>query len=138
MSNKAKPITPPNQALHDHVTSGAFLLSLTRSHVELLEYLYLYQDWSFGDRLMMEHSPLLRKMWVSASHGLQRRGLLTYHNYPCKLGTPGVPGPKLNKIYKLTKAGEAVIVLLKEAGLIKNKMPAPVPVPDLVKHGSKK
>lgn len=112
--NKPSPEVP-NQQLHEYVTSGVFTMVLHKSHIALLEHVYLFQNRTMMEASITGHgSPLLRRTWVPASHSLQSRGLILHRPEDGMLSN----GTKLRDVYKLTKAGQLMIELLKEAGLL--------------------
>lgn len=108
----------PNQPLREYATEGAFLLALTRRHIQLIQALAL-NDRSFASA-----------HWIGAMNGLTRRGL-AYH--ACDFfgrkgdrysearrvwGAFGISDRKLAGIARLTKAGWLVYDLLAEAGMV--------------------
>lgn len=110
-------INPPaarNEALRAHVTRVGFDLSLARSHVAALVYLNesAERDEWVGTRQVIRGA-LYRafSLWATGAEGLIRRGLIVHH-YQSSERT-GSPNPH----YTITRAGELVIDLLREAGL---------------------
>lgn len=100
--------TPINYKLRDHVTSMAFSLHLSKRMilclVDIAEKRYLerkfYQALGLND------------YFIGSYRNLEERGLVTYKD----------PGPMTamskEHPYSLTRAGELVLELLKEAGMV--------------------
>ena len=106
----------PNQQLHEYVTSGIFTMTLHKSHIAVLEQLYRYQNRPFIEYSQaVNGTSLLRRMSVTANHSLEHRGLVIALPRRDK-------GLLINYVlrdrFRLTKAGELMVELLKESGLI--------------------
>lgn len=117
-----------NQALRDHVTQTAFVLTLGRTHIAVLVRLDL--------ELMYErhiHAPwgpatsigrLLRKD-AMAWHGLEDRGLIVHvwpqneHRHYHENGRRKDPKADIppSEAWNITRAGRLVLDLLKECGI---------------------
>lgn len=108
-----------NELLRDHVTKTQFVLTLSKTHIAALVeldhqlkdniYYHIEADSPFGRVVRGFVSPGVR--------GLMVRGLVE-HTPPLEKDRRGKRVPtKQRRIWKITKAGRAVITLLKEAGI---------------------
>lgn len=105
----------PNVALREHVTSGAFLLSLKKTHVWVLEAV------AHDDRGRTGRRAGVSDHFITAVKALERRGLVEHRNSPNfvdkKFGGTADP---LTHYYRLTRAGWLVFDLLAEAGMVES------------------
>lgn len=121
-----------NDQFRSHVTDTAFNLTLSKSHIaKLVELAELRAvRWKY-DKINHNHRPRDRRQnryerafsnTVTGSQGLQERGLIIWNNPSVIiLRSDGkykyIPDIPPNKIWQITKAGDLVIALLKEAGI---------------------
>ena len=100
----------PNPMLRQHVTDHSFVLTLRKTHIATLA-MIAHDNRALGETRI----PGTHDHFVTASHALQRRGLVAHrHNPPFK---ESKYPRKLSDFYRLTRAGWAVFDLLVEAGL---------------------
>ncbi len=109
-----------NDALRRHVTSVGFQLSLTRNQIATFIWLDLARSGAFGVEFRSGDS-----RFVMNVDGLIRRGLVLHHWPPVgwegtyeefeRTGNHG--GFPLTAFYTITTAGNAVLHLLREAGI---------------------
>lgn len=101
----------PNPVLRQHVTDHAFVLTLRKTHIMVLQAL------AHGSRSVPDRS----SYWVSAARGCQDRGLVISH--PEKALAKEARGRKteLRDFYSLTRAGDLAFALLVESGLAEPK-----------------
>lgn len=106
-----------NPKLREHVTSSAFRLDLTRNHVAVLVWLHANAD-------VARPGPLPGT--TGTTDGLARRGLIEHHWPPIGCTTPvyNLDGIATKRIWPLTRAGELVIELVREAGIYDEVMGA--------------
>jgi hypothetical protein len=100
-----------NEALREHVTSNAFVLTLGKTQIAALVYL----DACIRSRAYIPTRGGPWSHFVPGIQGCQRRGLVTYcydDKWPSKR-----PGSHLGRHYTITKAGRLMRDLLKEAGI---------------------
>ena len=103
--------TIPNLALNRHVTDSAFVLTLRKTQISMLQFLR-----DNGDATTRNTPRDIHRFWVPSTNALIERGLIT-HQPPSRTG-PVSHGSPLKDIFTITRAGLAVITLLEEAGLI--------------------
>lgn len=96
-----------NWEFRDFVTSASFHLTLGKTHIYAL--IEVAEGWAKNRRALTNNG-----FFIPGLRGLRERGLVWYKD---PLYTGKSTHSELNEIYGLTKAGEAVIVLLKESGL---------------------
>ena len=104
----------PNVTLRDYVQRSAFDLNLGRTHVAALVYL----DLCIANDPRDVSTPDGRSVYtnfIDATRGLERRGLVVHHWTRDKRTGYTAKGTKAH--YTITRAGQLVIELLREAGL---------------------
>lgn len=130
-----------NEQLRAHVTRVGFDLQIAKTQIACLVYLNLLIEDKVGERQAVRYqyinwqSRYVDSNWVPAMSGLHKRGLTNHKWTPYKHYHPGkgiVECPShdprnLKDFYSITKAGYAVIVLLKEAGLYEEYAKAIIP-----------
>lgn len=144
-----------NEQLRAHVTRVGFDLQISRTAIAVLVYLNLLHQDKVGERSVVRYqystwqSRYIDQNWIVGFNGLQKRGLLTHHFSPYKhyhgknlVECPAHDPRNLKDFYTITKAGQAVIVLLKEAGLYEEYAKAIIPAyqkreVDTKKYGSR-
>lgn len=103
--------TQINEALRGHVTRTGFDLSLGKSHIAALIIIDLQENFPTAESISEASSGRsILSSFVSASHGLQERGLVWWNYIPHSNQDP-------RAIRGLTTAGKLVLGLLKESGL---------------------
>lgn len=100
----------PNPALNRHVTDAAFVLTLRKTHIGILQQLRDDANLTFDERLKNGRT-YWDRFFIPAVRGLIDRGLVEH-----RTGQSG--NYKLRDVYPITRAGMAVCELLVEAGLI--------------------
>ena len=106
--------TLPNVTLRDYVQRSAFDLNLGRTHVAALVYLDLCIQ-NDPRHVNVPDGRSVYSNFIDGSRGLERRGLVVHHWTRDKRTGYSAKGTKAH--YTITRAGQLVIELLKEAGL---------------------
>lgn len=101
----------PNPLLRQHVTDHSFVLTLRKTHIATLASI-AHCNRKLSERMQTG----LADFFITASHALQRRGLIAHRHSP-PFAESKYPH-KLTDYYRLTRAGWAVFDLLVEAGLV--------------------
>lgn len=106
-------IEVPNEALRAHVSDHSFVLSLRKTHIRGLIAI------ANADREMMRPPRGSPDHFISAVHGLMRRGLILHRHEPgFARSKPDENGLiPISDFYRLTRAGWAVFDLIVEAGM---------------------
>lgn len=100
----------PNKALRDHVSDHSFVLTLRKTHITVLA--------QIAHGVRPERRPGVVDHFISAVHGVIRRGLVEHRHQPNFIGkTHGNMAEPITNYYRLTRAGWAVFDLMVEAGL---------------------
>lgn len=99
----------PNPMLRAHVTDHSFVLTLRKTHISTLASI-AHCNRKLSERLQTG----VADYFITASHALQRRGLIEHRHRP-PFAESKYPH-KLTDFYRLTRAGWAVFDLLVEAG----------------------
>ena len=113
---------PVNEALRAHVTSAKFVLTLGGSHIAALVWI----DWNtrHGPSMSAEpgavtqHHKPAHGPWrfiVPGCNGIIDRGLAVHH--PFRNSGSGIDERPFGQAWQITPAGQAVITLLREAGI---------------------
>lgn len=107
-------MTTINSDLREYATNIGFNMTLTKTQVRLLVILN-----HFGGFVAWVQNGLYGGDYVSPFRALERRGLVMVRECKCKKPYKQVPrhGPRCTRDHVLTRAGELMIELLKEAGV---------------------
>ena len=117
-----------NEQFREHVTGNSFVLTLHKTQIAAL--IFINEMLGHGEWLSHSDEGPLR-IFVTGSRGLQERGLLTHHNPPSV--QPNWNDPKraawdkkygVRYRWRITRAGQLTIELLREAGLYQSMLPA--------------
>lgn len=113
----------PNPILRRYATQVGFMMVLTRNQIFALDAIY------YNDRKRSAEN----RNWVTAVRSLEVRGLVAYKHHKPRPPYPGgkpdmtfLVGIGLDEIWVITRAGQLMLQLLIEAGLI---IPKPEDVP---------
>lgn len=110
-----------NTALRQWARGIQFNVAMGRRQVFCLVHAHLSQE-MIGEGVGEDHRHL--RNWVTSAHCLQDRGLLNCHVWKndqlrrrSTSDNPQITRPKYKELWEVTRAGELVVGLLKEAGI---------------------
>jgi hypothetical protein len=101
-----------NTRFSEHVTSTAFHLSLSKRMINVLAAIHQLSDKGYR-KVLAPSERVWSSHWVPTARSLSERGLVV-HEDPSQQNPPWSRYP-----YQLTKAGQLVLELLKEADLLR-------------------
>ena len=107
MSNDNAPV--PNPALRGFATDHAFVMTMRRTHIAVLNVI------AHGDRSLAVGRN--GSLWVPAARQLGERGLVEHRFNPSWAGKMQDPSENINNYYRLTRAGWHMHGMLVEAGM---------------------